>query len=359
MNIKNGPFSNTTQRLAVIDTYFPWKQSGFRYWENYEISKQKPDTLFFATDIYKDEFPTDVFKFQSFCSLAEKEGITDIYCVFLNLALSLLGKCSLTDGTCVPGARPNLDISSFLRKNNINMHTTLYPGGGLGPSTSDEFLRIIDQNCKTVFTNNKEVLEVIPSSIYTPVVINTDFYNYIPKPMIKPIQLTFSAHRAERKGFPLLAKVFNKLNENFHLNIIGDWQDDLHLLTNKNYTFFGLLNPEKIKPLYGQSHIFIYCGTQDQFALDGFPTTAAVDAMATGCILVSTNPRKDYFLLKNGLDYIEVEAKEESIRNTLLWVEKNLDKAREIGINGTNKVHKYFTSEVIVNSKLSHIFNVD
>lgn len=81
--------------------------------------------------------------------------------------------------------------------------------------------------------------------------------------------------------------------------------------------------------------------------------------MVTGCILVSTNPRKDYFLLKNGLDYIEVEAKEESIRNILLWIEKNLDKAREIGINGTTKVHKYFNSEVIVNSRLSHIFNVD
>lgn len=46
MNIKKGPLSNTIQRLAVIDTYFPWKQSGFRYWKNYEISKQKPDTLF-------------------------------------------------------------------------------------------------------------------------------------------------------------------------------------------------------------------------------------------------------------------------------------------------------------------------
>ncbi|WP_394224076.1 hypothetical protein [Priestia aryabhattai] len=74
---------------------------------------------------------------------------------------------------------------------------------------------------------------------------------------------------------------------------------------------------------------------------------------------MSTNPRKDYFLLKNGLDYIEVEAKEESIINTPLWIEDNLDKAREIGINGATKVRKYFDSKFIVNPKLSHIFNVD
>ncbi|THG58948.1 glycosyl transferase family 1 [Bacillus sp. HUB-I-004] len=39
--------SKSNRRLAVIDTKFPWKLSGFRYWENYQIYKERPDTLFF------------------------------------------------------------------------------------------------------------------------------------------------------------------------------------------------------------------------------------------------------------------------------------------------------------------------
>ncbi|MES9774937.1 glycosyltransferase [Priestia megaterium] len=354
--MKNEIFSDTSRRLAVIDTRFPWKQSGFRYWENIEIFRQKPDTLFFATDLYRDEFPAPVYNFQSFNTIAKKEGITDIYCVFLNLVSSLLGTCYLSDGTYMPGSNPRFNIKPFLKENDINIHTTLYPGGGLDPSTSTEFLHIAAQNCKTIFTNINEVLNVIPNSIYLPGLINTDFYSYAPKSKSKPIQLTFSAHRAERKGFPLLAQTFNQLDEHFHLNIIGDWQNDLHLITNKNYTFFGLLNPERIKLLYKESHVFIYCGTQDQFALDGFPTTAAADAMATGCVLVSTNPRDDRFILESKVDYLHVEADVNSITGTLFWIKENFKQAMEIGENGATKIKNYFDSRAIVKSKLSHIF---
>ena len=163
----------------------------------------------------------------------------------------------------MPGSNPTNNIRTFLNENNINLHTTLYPGGGLEPTTSVEFLNIVAQNCKTVFTNISEVLNVIPKSIYLPILINTDFYSYAPKSIPEPIQITFCANNAERKGFPLLAQTFNQLDEHFHLNIIGDWHNDLHLLTNKNYTFYGLLNPEKIKQVYEKSHIFIYTGTKD------------------------------------------------------------------------------------------------
>ena len=35
--------------------------------------------------IFKDDFPTKVYDFNLFETIAKKEGITDIYCVFLNL----------------------------------------------------------------------------------------------------------------------------------------------------------------------------------------------------------------------------------------------------------------------------------
>ncbi|MFK9094784.1 glycosyltransferase [Bacillus salipaludis] len=355
--MKNEIFSERSRRLAVIDTFFPWKQSGFRYWENTEIFKQRPDTLFFATNLYRDEFPTPVYHFQEFYTIAKKEGITDIYCVFLNLTLSLLGANYLSDGTYIPGSNSSYNISSFLNENNINLHATFYPGGGLDPSTSIQFLEIAAKKCKTIFTNISEVMNAVPNCIYLPVVINTDFYSFAPKSEPEPIQITFSAHSGERKGFPLLAQTFNQLDEHFHLNIIGNWQNDLHLLTNKNYTFYGLLDPENIKQVYQNSHVFIYPGTQDQFALDGFPTTAAADAMATGCLLVSTNPRNERYILERGLDYLEVSPHVNTIKDTLFWIKENFQQAMEIGKNGSTKIQNHFDSKAIVKSKLSHIFH--
>lgn len=354
--MKNEIFSDKSRRLAVIDTFFPLKQSGFRYWENIEIYNQRPDTLFFSIIKTSDEFPTTVYDFQSFETIAKKEGITDIYCVFLNLVLSLLDACYLSDGTFMPGSNPTRNIRSFINENQINIHTTIYPGGGLDLATSVEFLSIVEKNCKTIFTNISQVKNVIPKSIYLPVVINTDLYSYSPKSKSEKIGVTFSAHRAERKGFPLLAQVFNQLDDSFHLNIIGNWENDLHLLTNKNYTFYGLLDPEKIKPIYEKSHIFINPGIIYEFALDGFPTTAATDAMATGCVLVSTNPRNDRFILQRGIDYLEVEADINSIKDTLYWVKENFQQAMVIGKSGSNKIKNHFDYRAIVKSKLSYIF---
>jgi hypothetical protein len=56
--------------------------------------------------------------------LIENCEITDIYCVFLSNALSLLGYPSK-----IPG-KQNCNISKFIESNGISVHTTIYPGGG-------------------------------------------------------------------------------------------------------------------------------------------------------------------------------------------------------------------------------------
>ncbi|MDR4346528.1 glycosyltransferase family 4 protein [Bacillus anthracis] len=270
--------------------------------------------------------------------------------------MSLLGTGYLPDGTHMPGANPNLNIAAFLKENHIDLHTTVYPGGGLDPYTSVEFLNIVSKHCKTVFSNANEVLNTIPNSIYVPGIINTEFYHYNQKVSTKPIQMIFAAHNAERKGFPLLAQAFNKLDDQFHLHIVGNWENSLHLLTNNNYTFWGMLDLEKLKQLYEQSHVFISCSTKDKFAIDGFPTTAAADAMATGCILVSTNHRNDNRILKPGEDYLKIEADSNSILSNLFWIKMKFEKALEIGKSGAIKMDKYFNYKTNVNFKLSHIF---
>ncbi|MRU06112.1 glycosyltransferase family 1 protein, partial [Bacillus anthracis] len=87
-----------------------------------------------------------------------------------------------------------------------------------------------------------------------------------------------------------------------------------------------------------------------------FPTTAAADAMATGCILVSTNHRNDNRILKPGEDYLKIEADSNSILSNLFWIKMNFEKALEIGKSGAIKMDKYFNYKTNVNFKLSHIF---
>jgi glycosyltransferase involved in cell wall biosynthesis len=346
------------RRLAVIDSHFPWKQSGLRYWENYEIYLQRPDTLFFATDPYIDPmgnhlpnaFPAHVHHISQLTSMIVSENITDIYCVFLNMAVSLIGNTRLSNGYMILESRPELNILPMIYERNIKLHTTVYPGGGLQPNTPLELCRL-DDYYSTIFTNIQEVLTHYPSSIYVPGVINSDFYTDKPKSGTPPIKLIFSAHLGSRKNFHHVAEAFNQLDDNFHLHIVGNWQDYLHLLTNDNYTYHGLLNPDQAARIYRQAHVVISSSKADWTASDGFPTTTAGDAMSTGCLLVSSNPRQDRFVLQSGVDYIEI-TENRSLVEILWWVKDHFQEAMIIGANGTHKIRSFYASEVVVSTKL-------
>ncbi|CAN7759202.1 glycosyltransferase [Paenibacillus sp. LjRoot153] len=350
--------STPGRRLAVIDSNFPWKQSGFRYWENYEIYRQRPDTLFFATKPYTDwrgypvpdSFPVIVHPFSQLVDQIYSEKITDIYCVFLSMALNLIGKSCLPNGYTVLGSNSELNILPVIMDRQLKLHTTIYPGGGLTTTTPIEISKL-DSYYSTIFSNVQEVLKQYPGSVYVPGMINSEFYSLLPKPKTPPIRLVFSAHQGVRKNFPHMAEAFNQLDESFHLDIVGDWENYLHLLTNNNFTFHGLLGPEKLRDIYHQAHVFISCSTMDLSGMDGFPTTAAGDAMSTGCLLVSSNPRRDSFVLLSGVDYLEINETRRLV-DILWWIKDHFNEAMVIGGNGTSKIRSYYDSKVVVSRKL-------
>ena len=346
------------RRLAVIDALFPyWKQSGFRYHEFKEIFAQRSDTLFFSVSSQMDEFPSFIFPFAEFQSIVLTEGITDVYCVFLGFTLILLGEPTIYNSNYIPdfGINESLNIASFLKNNDINLHSTIYPGSIFAGENGLEFLRAAENGCKTIFTNTAEVLHSASSIIYQPVPINTNLYTPIDRDWSKPIQLVFSAHQGVRKGFPLLVEVFNKLDQSFHLHVIGDWEDHLHLFMNQNFTFYGRKNPEDLVTIYQQSHIFLNFSCSDKFALDGFPTTAALDAMATGCLLISTNPRKENLLLSSGDHYVEIVSEASAVIDALDWVRTHATEAMQIATQGTSVVQNRCNVSKIVKSKLAYM----
>ncbi|MEH6941246.1 glycosyltransferase [Bacillus sp. JJ722] len=343
-------------KLAIIDTVFPWKQSGFRYWENMKFQEIHSDVFFFATYKHTDEFPKKVFHISQFRDISRKENITHIYCVFLNLALSLIGKTHLPDGTVIAGGLRGIDLSDVIRERNIKLSTTLYPGGGLDPSTSPEFIKIIKNNYDKVFTNIDEVLAIIPEAMYIPGISNTELYEYNPKVKDKRIELIFCAHNGIRKGFSTVAKAFNQLDNSFHLHIIGNWEGELYQLSNPNFTFYGPLNPDMLVQIYKKTHVFINASFQDQFALDGFPTTSAMDAMSTGCMLLTTNPRNDSYILKENVEYLKFEVRnDKQLVHQLNWVKQNFAEAMNIGINGSEAIRTFYDAKKNAIKKLKFI----
>ncbi|WP_251037995.1 glycosyltransferase [Paenibacillus albidus] len=245
------------RRLAVIDTKFPWMMSGFRYWENYYIKQEQPDTLYFAVQPHTDPFPAKVHHLSEFENMVVKHGITDVYCVFLNLALSLLGE-NVMGNEKVPGSNSLWSIRETIEKYNLQLHTTLYPGGGLDPSTPKEYIERAGRSCKTIFTNINEVSNILSNSIFIPGIINSEFYKMQEKQSQFPIELIFCADNAIRKGFPTLVQAFNQLNDDFYLHIVGNWSKELSTLTNRNFTFHGSLNPLQLRQLYKQCNVVVH-----------------------------------------------------------------------------------------------------
>lgn len=361
--------------LAVVDTDFPLLVSGFRYWESLEFHKIDKEIKFFSDHKTGDPFPAQVY------SLKELRDypITDIYCVFLNHTLGLLdypGK--------IPGKRL-YGLSKYIMDHNISIHATIYPGGGYEESHLPQAVKALQflnnhPNVKTVFTNLDSVKSIIPRAYRVGSLSNTDLYRYVPRKKSEKLQIVFAANHREEKGFSYLVDAFNTLDPTkYHLHVVGDWKKDLGKIKNNNYNYYGTLKPDQLKDVYYQSQIFVNPTYDADFSLkrrvidiiiselhhpkmrlpaprfitvDGFPTAAAVDAMSSGCCLISTNSRKDHFILSEGTDYVEIKQKSpEDLAIAIEWLRLNQDKMLEIAKNGQEKILKYCDIEKVVEFK--------
>jgi len=291
--------------------------------------------------------------------------------VFLNHTLGLLDY----PGN-IPG-KQNYGLSRFIEEKKISIHTTIYPGGGYEENILDQaveglkFLRS-HPNVKTIFTNLRAVQEIVPTAYRIGVPINTDFYKYIVRPKNAKMHLIFVGRDVKEKGFDYLIKAFSKLDHSkYHLHIVGNWRHRLHLIKHSNYTYYGFLEPVKLREIYYKCHIVVNPSYKQNaniwnrrirkryITLDGFPTTAARDAMSTGCCLISTNPRHDYIEFSPGGDYLDIKEKSpEDIMEKIEYLYKNQDKMLSMAYNGHRKILKFFDSKKVVAFKYKVITGV-
>ena len=350
------------RRLAVLDTHFPWQLSGFRFHEFSEIQRQRPDTAFFSLYRMTEDFPTPVHLLADFPRLAPRLGVTDVYFVFLNFTIGLLGLGGAPGAETVAGLRHDISLDPVFREHDMRVHTTLYPGGGLLQDTPIEILRRIDERVDTVFTNVAEITDALPRSVFSHAVTATELYSPVERPERDELRLVFAGDDRPRKGLPTLLEAFNMLDESFHLDLVGPHRRHLPGITNPNYTWHGWTTPEQLRDIYHGADVFVSPVTVDTFSdeksepgtVDGFPTSTAVDAMATGICVVTSNPRAEHRVVRPDEHYVEIPERDPAaLAATLRRLRDDRAARLDVAARGMRRIRETMAVERGVAQKLS------
>ncbi|MFN8104099.1 MAG: glycosyltransferase [Acidimicrobiia bacterium] len=350
-------------RLAIVDTHLPWAISGFRYREFAEMARQRPDLVGFSLWGMDEDFEAPVHLLSLFPLLAPALGVTDVYMVFLNWTASVLGLSRFAEAAGVGGLRHDVSLWPWLRRHRIRVHTSIYPGGGLVPDVAPSLLRLVASRCDTVFTNVAEVEDAVASALFTPVSCDVDFYSFAERSLTGPVQLVFAAADRPRKGLPTLIDAYNILRDDdrFHLHIVGPHEAHLPRLENHRFTAHGWLEPEELRAVYTRCHAFVSPVTRDEVdagegagMVDGFPTTAATDAMATGAALISSNPRGEHRVFSPGLHYEELPERDPAaLAAALVSFAADRGALAALARRGADRVRERMSTERIVSYKLA------
>jgi hypothetical protein len=338
-----------SRRLAYLDSTFPWERSGFRYHEALALHALRPDTLFFSMWDITDPFPAPVHPLAEFPKLALREGITDTYAVFSLFLESLCGMRS--DGIEEPHPMEGLDISKLAADAGIEMHGTIFPGGGFTPTPHGlEQARTLASRLDTTFSYVPEVLENVPGVTYVPQALTeVRFYEQTRERWERPRPLVclFAADPTPRKGLDVALGAVAELDpDEFHLHVVGPHEHRRDEFPADLVTFHGWLSPAQLRDLHRQVHVFLSPVSAEapgppgtfQGVTDGFPTQAAADAMSSGALLVSANPGQDHRVLVPDEHYVECPASPEAVRGALIELASDLERTRKLAEDGSDRV---------------------
>jgi glycosyltransferase involved in cell wall biosynthesis len=329
------------RRLAYVDSHFPWRRSGFRYGDALALLDARPDTVFFSMYETTDPFPKRVLPLADFPRLAPALGITDVYGVFLDFTAGLLG----VPRPAGQGTSPidGIDLSGVLRRHGIRLHANLYPGGGL-VRTEASLARAgaVVRAAHQVFSYVPEVLERFPEvTPLLPALVDCGFYAHeAPDLTRRPAEVLFVAAAKQRKGLDVALAMQAHLDVRVH--VVGPHDP----AADPAAVFHGRLDRDELRALHHRVPIFVspvraeQPGEGDGGIVDGFPTTAAAEAMSSGCLLVSANPGNDHRVLRPGVDYLERPATPEAFAAAVRWAFEHPAEAAAIAASGSARVHE-------------------
>lgn len=345
------------RRLAYVDSHFPWHRSGFRHADALALHALRPDTVFFSLYPTTDSFPAPVLPLADFPRVAPRLGVTDVYGVFLEFMAGIVG---LRRDVAQPSVIQGLDLSAVIRAHGMRTHAGLYPGGGftLTEHGFAEARRLVAAT-DTTFTWVPEVIERVEGvTPIAPAVIDTRFYAATERDFAeRPLHLLFVADARPRKGLAVALEAFARLGgEPLHLHVVGphDPADAAALgLGPDRVTHHGWLEREQIRDLHRLCHVFLSPvraedpgdPTSDGGVTDGFPTSAAVEAMSSGLLLLTGNPNGDHRQLRPGTDHVELPSEPEAFAAAIRRVLAEPAEAAQVAAAGATRVRQRFDVE--------------
>jgi glycosyltransferase involved in cell wall biosynthesis len=355
------------RRLAVVDTHFPWKISGFRYHEAEALLRLRPDTMFFSLYRCTDPFPAPVYALEDFPTIAPAAGVTDVYAVFLNLASSILGIEATPGLSGTPGARNDISIRPVLERFGIRVHVTVYPGGGWTPNVNPEVVREVGRRCATVFSNIPGIDELLPDVVRVTAPLPCDFYRWRERgnrDRREPLRLVFAGDDQPRKGLATLLAACEMLGPKYPLTVVGPHDRFAGRMAALGATRHGWLSPEGLRDLVSTADVVVSPATHDlptdgygdTGLADGFPTVATAVAMLTGCAMVGSNPIGDHFLLRRGHDYIEVPERDPAALAVAIEnLHADRDHLARLARTGAATLRERADAVAVASSKLAHM----
>ncbi len=337
-------------RLAYLDSHFPWQRSGFRYGDALALREARPDTVFFSMYRLRDSFPAPVLPLAQFPRLAPSLGITDVYGVFLDFMAGVLGLRQDRRGPASP--IEGLDLSGVLRRDGIRAHVGLYPGGGwVDADAAVVEAAALVARADTVLSWSPAVLARVSGvRPILPAIIDTAYYTAAaPDFSARPLQLLFVADDKPRKGLAVALAALNELSGDVvHLHVVGPHDPRRWHGEAGRVTLHGWLEREQLRDLHRHCQVFLSPVSAEQPGdpagdggiTDGFPTTAAGEAMSSGCLLVSANPDGDHRALRPGIDYLEVPATPVAVADAVRSMLEDPDRAGAIARSGSERVRE-------------------
>jgi glycosyltransferase involved in cell wall biosynthesis len=345
----------------VLDTHFPLWLSGFRYHEAAELLERRPDTVFFSMVRTGESWPRPVYPLSDFARLSEELGVTDVYFVFLNFAVSVLGLRDHPGTATCGGIPPDMGVAPVLAERGIRVHMTMYPGGGLDTDTDPELMRAVADRCTTVFTNTAEAVAAVPQAIRIAGPMATELYAFRPRERRTPFRFVFAADHRPRKGLDTALAALAQLDERFHLHVVGPHEPFVRHVPPERLTYHGVLQPADLRGVYWACDAFVSPvrpegpdGQPGEVGLvDGFPTTTACEALASGCALVSSNPRGEHWIVEPDEHFLEFGVHDaDALADCLRRLEADRDLRDALAERGAARIREVMDVRRVVDAKL-------
>ena len=176
----------------------------------------------------------------------------------------------------------------------------------------------------------------------------------------------FAGDDRPRKGLRTLLEAYERIGrgphaDRFHLDVAGPAERHLQGRANARLTAHGWLQPDALAELFRQCDVIVAPATADRpedgegdtGMVDGFPATSVRSAMATGCLLVGSNPDGDARLLTAGRDYVAVAERDpEALEAALVDLLDERPAWDAIARRGAERVRERCDARAVVDRKL-------